>query len=67
MKTLAGDGVGAADEPGSLRRRAALAEWYSVPPETFDGLSDTAMDSILDAIRDTPSRWAGIPRSERGR
>ena len=44
-------------------RRDALAEWYGVPAETFTGFSDTALDEILDAIRDTPSRWAGIPRT----
>jgi hypothetical protein len=48
-------------DPGE--RRDALAAWYQVPVDTFTGFSAAAVDEILDAIRDTPSRWAGIPRT----
>jgi len=48
---------------GASERRDILAEWYDVPSDTFEGMSDAALDEILDAIRDTPSRWTGIPRS----
>jgi hypothetical protein len=42
-------------------RRDALAAWYQVPPSTFADMSVQSLDKTLDAIRDTPSRWAGIP------
>jgi hypothetical protein len=42
-------------------RRDALAAWYHVPPDTFGDMSVQSLDKTLDAIRDTPSRWAGIP------
>ncbi|HXA27114.1 MAG TPA: hypothetical protein VN193_00035 [Candidatus Angelobacter sp.] len=44
-------------------RLDALAAWYSVPVDTFDGFTESAVDKILDEIRDTPSRWAGIRRA----
>jgi hypothetical protein len=53
------------DEGDARPRRDALAAWYGIPAETFTGFSETALDEILDAIRDTPSRWAGIPRTVR--
>ncbi|HEV7679085.1 MAG TPA: hypothetical protein VGQ42_11000 [Candidatus Dormibacteraeota bacterium] len=42
-------------------RRDALGEWYQVPASTFADMSVESLDKTLDAIRDTPSRWAGLP------
>jgi hypothetical protein len=53
------------DGDDERHRRDALAAWYGIPADTFTGFSETALDEILDAIRDTPSRWAGIPRTVR--
>jgi hypothetical protein len=44
-------------------RRDALAVWYQVPPETFAGMPLQVLENTLDALRDTPSRWSGIPQA----
>jgi hypothetical protein len=63
MSALRIDDMGDCGDADARDRRDALAEWYGIPAETFTGFSDTALDEILHAIRDTPSRWAGIPRT----
>jgi len=63
MRTLPSSHATRSDDRDAVARRVALAAWYGVPAETFRGFSSTAVEEILDAIRDTPSRWAGIPRT----